>query len=97
MVLQQSAGGMSLPNAPCRVHALAFGDLFNSGPPYSAQAQAGLDYLLDVQQAGGTSSATDTVFPAGKIITGTYQNRIDTLKSALSTIMQTGVQVTLVE
>ncbi len=96
MMLQQSAGGMSLPNAPCRVHALAFGDLFNI-TPITTQAQAGLDYLLDVQQAGGTSSAAETAFPTGKIITGTYQNRIANLKSALSTIMQSGVQVTLVE
>ncbi len=92
---QQGAGGMSLPNAPCRVFAIGFGDLFT--PPLNAAATSAATFLLNVQKAGGTSAAADTALPTGHIITGPYQTRIDNLKSTLERIMQSGVQVTLIQ
>jgi hypothetical protein len=87
-------GGHSLPNAPARVYAIGFGDIFST-----AQAGTATEFLLEVQKRGNTSRAADTVadFPARQIITGPYQVRIANLRDALERILQSGVQVTLVE
>jgi Flp pilus assembly protein TadG len=90
------SGGFSLPSAPCRVFAIGFGDLFAISPPTTSATDA-RTFLLNVQKAGGTSAATDTALPPGHIITGPYQTRIDNLKSTLERIMQSGVQVTLIQ
>jgi hypothetical protein len=92
---QQGAGGMSLPNAPCRVFAIGFGDVFT--PPLSSSATSALAFLLNVQKAGGTSAPYETALPPEHIITGPYQTRIDNLRTALERIMQSGVQVTLIQ
>ncbi len=94
----QGSGGMNLPNNSVKVHCLAFGDLFAT--PYSTAAQNGLSYLLNVQKAGNTSPATASgwaAFPSGQVIGGTYSERITKLRSAMEAIMQSGIQVTLVE
>ncbi len=90
------SGGFSLPSAPCRVFAIGFGDLF-AITPATASATSARNFLLNVQKAGGTSAATETALPPGHIITGTYQTRIDNLKDTLQRIMQSGVQVTLIQ
>jgi Flp pilus assembly protein TadG len=90
------SGGFSLPSAPCRVFAIGFGDLFSISPP-TTSATSARAFLLNVQKAGGTSAAADTALPAGHIITGPYQTRIDNLKDTLQRIMQSGVQVTLIQ
>lgn len=90
------SGGFSLPSAPCRVFAIGFGDLFSISPPTSSATSA-RQFLLDVQKAGGTSAASETALPAGHIITGPYQTRIDNLRTTLERIMQSGVQVTLIQ
>ena len=84
--------GHSLPNAPARVYAIGFGDIFST-----ANATAAKTFLLDIQKAGGTSEAAATSIPTEQIITGTYTTRIDNLKTALERILQSGVQVTLIE
>jgi Flp pilus assembly protein TadG len=96
MRLNAGSGGFSLPSAPCRVFAIGFGDLY-SVTPEPAGATSGKAFLLDIQQEGGTSAVTDTALPAGHIISGPYQTRIDNLKDTLQRIMQSGVQVTLIQ
>jgi hypothetical protein len=91
-----TAGGFSLPSAPARVFAIGFGDLFAITPETAAAASA-KTFLLNVQKEGGTSATTDTALPTGHIITGPYQTRIDNLKGTLERIMQSGVQVTLIQ
>src|SRR5262249_56836020 len=81
--------GLSLPNAPARVYAIGFGDIFSTSAGPTAEA-----FLLAVQKKGGTSPASATSMPTAQIITGPYQTRIDNLRSALQTICQSGVQVT---
>lgn len=84
--------GHSLPNAPARVYAIGFGDIFST-----ANATTAKTFLLNIQKAGGTSDAAATSIPTEQIITGTYTTRIDNLKTALERILQSGVQVTLIE
>jgi len=84
--------GLSLPNAPARVYAIGFGDIFSTSAGPSAA-----DFLLNVQKKGGTSAATDASIPSQQIITGPYQTRISNLRSALERICDSGVQVTLIE
>ena len=84
--------GLSLPNAPARVYAIGFGDIFST-----SAGPAAADFLVNVQKRGGTSPASAASLPANQIITGPYQTRIDNLRSALQAICQSGVQVTLVE
>ena len=88
--------GLSSPSSPAKVYAIGFGDLFGISPEPSA-ATGARAFLLQVQQHGGTSGASDTGLPAQQIITGPYQTRINSLKTAFERILQSGVQVTLVE
>ena len=89
--------GFSLPNAPARVYAIGFGDIFST-----ASATTAKTFLLNIQKAGKTSNpgptpAADTAIPSYQIITGDYPTRIDNLRTGLERILQGGVQVTLVE
>ena len=84
--------GFSLPNAPARVYAIGFGDIFNTTAAGTAKT-----FLLNIQQAGKTSASTDTSIPSYQIITGAYQDRIANLRTGLERILQGGVQVTLIE
>lgn len=84
--------GFSLPNAPARVYAIGFGDIFST-----SSGDAAKTFLLNVQKNGNTSASTDTTIPSYQIITGPYQDRIDNLRTGLERILQGGVQVTLVE
>jgi len=91
--------GMTLPNAPCRVYPIAFGDLFdaslNAGAATSRDAALG--FLADIAEFGNTGPAGATTIPTSQIITGTFPVRISTLKTGLENIFQAGVGVTLVE
>jgi len=84
--------GLSLPNAPARVYAIGFGDIFSTSAGPTAA-----NFLLNVQKKGNTSASTDTSIPSTQIITGSYQTRIANLRSALERICDSGVQVTLIE
>ncbi len=84
--------GYSLPNAPARVYAIGFGDIFNTTSAGTAKT-----FLLNIQKAGQTSASTDTSIPSYQIITGAYQDRIANLRTGLERILQGGVQVTLIE
>lgn len=90
--------GLSLPNAPCRVYSIAFGDLFDSVlAPSASYRDDALEFLADIQVAGGTSSSGATTIPSHQIITGPYATRISTLKTCLERIFSSGVTVTLIE
>ena len=100
IVLQMAPGttgtsGLSSPNSPARVYAIGFGDLFST--PSATFQPTARQFLLDIQKRGGTSAATDTALPDYQIITGGYQTRIDGLRTAFERILQSGVQVTLIE
>jgi Flp pilus assembly protein TadG len=118
-VSTSGTSGFSTPNAPARVYAVAFGDLFDdyNGSNYSslsASAQGALRFMLRVQQRGNTSGPGDppVMIPFEQIITGPYQRpnpslpedavsnppgRIEKMRLAYERIMQSGIQVTLVQ
>jgi hypothetical protein len=102
--------GYSTARQPARVHAIAFGELFEASTP-SAMKPAALRFLAAVQIDGKT-----TPTPSGswdndgldyqtwysnrepyKVITGNASQRIEKLRQALERIMQGGVQVALIQ
>jgi Flp pilus assembly protein TadG len=85
--------GYATSKNPVRVHALGFGDLFQTDSTSKTDA---LDFLLQVQKKGNTSSASATSIESYKIITGDYNTRIENLREALERIMQSGIQVSLI-
>ena len=89
-----SPAGYSTAKNAAQVHGLAFGDIFQSNSTYKAEALA---FLLQVQQAGNTSASTDTSIQSYKIITGDYNTRIANIKEAMQIIMQSGIQVSLIQ
>ena len=88
--------GLSTDGNPARVYSIGFGDLFSINPQPQSALDA-RDFLLNVQKRGGTSDAAAGALPTYQIITGPYQTRIDSLKTAFERVLQSGVQVTLVE
>jgi Flp pilus assembly protein TadG len=88
-----TAPGYSTSKLPARVHALGFGDLFQSNTTARSDA---LDFLLQVQKTGKTSEASASSIESYKIITGDYNTRIENLREALERIMQSGIQVSLI-
>lgn len=85
--------GYSTSKVPARVHAIAFGDLFQTNTTAKAQA---LDFVLRVQKIGNTSAATDSSIESYKIVTGDFETRIENMRTAFERIMQSGVQVSLI-
>jgi hypothetical protein len=86
--------GYSTTKNPARVHSIAFGDLFEVN---NTDSQAALAFVLNVQKNGNTSSSSDTSIESYKIITGDYNTRITNLQQAFQRIMQSGIQVSLIQ
>lgn len=100
MIAQQicndvSAGGFSTARKPVKIHCIAFGSLFEPNNN-SAAKNAALANLAQLEVIGSVQPNGATTLPANKIIIGDYNTRITSLQSALSRIMQDGVQVTLI-
>jgi len=94
--LTANGPGFSTPRAPARVHTLAFGELFESTTTSMVKTRS-LEFLRNIQIAGGTSPAGSTSIESYKIITGTSDQRIANMKQALERIMQGGINVSLIE
>ncbi|WP_020468355.1 pilus assembly protein TadG-related protein [Zavarzinella formosa] len=92
----QTSPGFSTTRSPAYVHTIAFGQLFEASTVSNMKTRA-LEFLRNVQIAGGTSPAGATSIDSYKIITGTSTARISSLRQALERIMQGGVQVALVQ
>lgn len=96
-------GGLSTPGTPARVYSIGFGDLFEGyvGTYDSLATDMSRDatrFLLLVQQLGGTSPwAANAMIEPSHIIGGDYRQRINDLRTVLERILQSGVQVTLIE
>jgi len=77
----------------CKVHCIGFGDLLEPGAVGRANA---LTFLNNVQAAGGTPTPLQTVSPE-KVVIGNYIDRIELIKKAFRNIMQSDVQLSLIE
>ncbi len=82
--------GFSTPSKPVLIHCIGFGAQFDPSSPGQAAAVATLDQM---QQIG---SVTDGM-PSYKIIYGTDAEVASRLQQAFTKILQSGVQVSLIE
>ncbi len=89
--------GLGLPNTPCRVYPIAFGDLFDTNlAPTATFRGTALQFMVDCAAIGGTGPAAGPL-PPDQIITGQYQDRINNMKACMERIFSSGVSVTLIE
>jgi Flp pilus assembly protein TadG len=84
--------GYSTNSKPVLVHSLAFGEIFESSSVLKPDC---LGFLQSVQTLGNVQSSPTTPLASYKIIVGTSTQRVNSLKTAFTNIMQDGVQITL--
>jgi hypothetical protein len=90
------APGYSTSRKPVAIHCLAFGTLFEPTTNDPDKASA-LNLLQTIQYKGQTQASPSTPLEDYKRIVGTANERIDKLRDAFRSIMQDGVQVSLIE
>ena len=80
-----------------QVHCIGYGSIFD--PAFAnAQQTTALNFLQTIQYYGNTSPDTNgATFPAYKKIYGPNSQRIANMQQAISIIMQSGVQVSLIQ
>jgi hypothetical protein len=89
--------GYSTPRKPALVYPIGYGTLFDPSNPGPAQSDA-LNFLQTCAYYGNTAGNTSgSAFPDSRRIYGTNQQRIDRIRQAFTDIMQSGVQVSLIE
>lgn len=88
--------GYSTIKNPVSVHSIAFGQLFETNSTSTGTAAA-MDFLVKCQIKGNTSPAGSTTLNSEKIIIGNYNERIEKIRSAFERILQSGIQITLVD
>lgn len=82
--------GYSRGSKPVLIHCIGFGPVFDET---SASRDSALDTLRLMQEIG----SVDDGMPDTKVITGSQDQMISRLQEAFTQIMQTGVQVSLIE
>jgi hypothetical protein len=88
--------GFSTIKNPVSVHSIAFGQLFETNSTSTGTAAA-MDFLVKCQIKGMTSPAGSTTLSSEKIIVGDYNTRIEKIRSAFERVLQSGIQITLVD
>jgi hypothetical protein len=89
--------GYSNKRKQVQVHCIGYGGDFDPANAGTNETNA-LTFLQTVEYYGGVAADTDpTHFPAYKRIYGPYNQRITNMQTAFSTIMQAGVQVSLIQ
>ena len=88
--------GYSTIKNPVSVHSIAFGQLFETNSTSTGTAAA-MDFLVKCQIKGNTSPAGSTTLNSEKIIIGNYNERIEKIRSAFERVLQSGIQITLVD
>jgi Flp pilus assembly protein TadG len=95
--MSSTGPGFSTARNPARIHTLAFGYLFEPTTASGLKTRA-LEFLRNVQfTSGQLPDASTGTIENYKIIVGTYDQRIDKIRQAFERIMQSGVQVALIE
>ena len=88
--------GYSTIKNPVSVHSIAFGQLFETNST-STGKPAAMNFLVKCQIKGNTSPSGATTLNSEKIIIGNYNQRIEKIRSAFEKILQSGIQITLIE
>jgi hypothetical protein len=89
--------GYSTARRPALIYSIGYGSLFDPNNPSAGQTDA-LDFLQTVAYKGNTAKSTSGgSFPDNRRIYGTNQQRIDRISNIFTEIMQSGVQVSLIE
>ncbi|MBX9680569.1 MAG: hypothetical protein K2X38_17575 [Gemmataceae bacterium] len=89
--------GHSTVRKPVEVYPIGYGSTFDPANPTSAQTAA-LGFMQNVAYYGNTASDTSgSSFPDWARIYGTNDQRVSRMQAAFTKIMQSGVQVTLIE
>jgi len=88
--------GYSTKKNPVSVHSIAFGQLFETNSTSTGTAAA-MDFLVKCQIKGNTSPSGSTTLNSEKIIIGNYNERIEKIRSAFERVLQSGIQITLIE
>jgi hypothetical protein len=89
--------GYATPRKPVYIHTIAFGSLFDASNSSTYKTTA-LSLLANMQTIGGTQPSGMTGnLPSYKIITGNSQTRISNLQTAFQTILQDGLQMSLIK
>lgn len=92
-----SQGGYSTKRKPAQIHCIAYGSLYDAANT-SQERKDALGVLQTIQKKGNSATTTAwSDFPAIQQIYGTNDQRISRMQSAFSSIMQAGVQVSLIE
>jgi Flp pilus assembly protein TadG len=94
IVAPTASNGFSLENSDARVYPIAFGDLFSSNSTFKTSA---LNFLQNVAFKGKSSDSASNPLPAYQVIVGTADERVEALRTSFERILQSGVQVTLIE
>jgi hypothetical protein len=89
--------GYGTPRKPVYIHTIAFGSLFDSTNTSTYKTSA-LQLLANMQTIGNTQPSTlSGDLPTYKKITGDSTTRINNLQTAFSTILQDGLQMSLIK
>ncbi len=90
--------GYSTGNKPVLAHCIAFGSLFDATST-DPNKQPALDLLQNIQFKGSTQASPSTPLPDDKVVPGTLSpaDRANKLRNAFYKIMQSGVQVSLID
>ena len=92
-----SPPGLSTTRKPALVFSLGYGSLFDPANSSSSQTNA-MTFLQTVQYHGNVAKTTaGTDFPDWQRVYGTPAQRIDRIQAAFTKIMQSGVQVSLIQ
>jgi hypothetical protein len=92
-----SPPGYSTARRPALIYSIGYGSLFDPNNPSAAQTDA-LEFLQTIAFKGNTAKSGGAgSFPDNRRIYGTNQQRIDRIRNIFTEIMQSGVQVSLIE
>jgi hypothetical protein len=94
-IATQIVNDFSTTRKPVLIHCIAFGSLFNSSNTSSYKTNA-LQNLANLEVIGNVQTGSPTTIASNKIIVGNFNTRISLMQSAFNTIMQDGMQVTLI-
>ncbi|HXG11321.1 MAG TPA: pilus assembly protein TadG-related protein [Gemmataceae bacterium] len=92
-----SKHGFGTKSKPVLIHCIAFGQLVGTTPPDTLVMMETIGNIPVEQRIGSTTAPYGTTAKPYKMITGTEDEMRDGLRNCIQRIMQSGVQVSLLE